>query len=177
MKPALRAFSQVTPIAQSNANQRKGRGGRTGPGVCWRLYAGVMKCSRKARGIWRRSSSAHHQSLTLLVPYQSVRHVQERNPYLRYTFWRQLTFLPVQSVESTRGTRSTASCRTCSRTASRRSSAPTSRTSAAFGHTLGFAFRIFSKGCRQILFQTLDCAAEALSEETTSRRIERTLYY
>ena len=30
---------QVTPVAQSNANQRKGRGGGTGPGVCWRLSA------------------------------------------------------------------------------------------------------------------------------------------
>merc|ERR1719324_2085480 len=29
---------QVTPISQANANQRKGRAGRTGPGMCWRLY-------------------------------------------------------------------------------------------------------------------------------------------
>ncbi|KAF4757572.1 hypothetical protein FOZ63_013389 [Perkinsus olseni] len=29
---------QITPISQANANQRKGRAGRTGPGVCWRLY-------------------------------------------------------------------------------------------------------------------------------------------
>lgn len=28
----------VTPIAQSQANQRSGRAGRTGPGICWRLY-------------------------------------------------------------------------------------------------------------------------------------------
>ena len=28
-----------TPISCANANQRKGRAGRTGPGVCWRLYA------------------------------------------------------------------------------------------------------------------------------------------
>jgi pre-mRNA-splicing factor ATP-dependent RNA helicase DHX38/PRP16 len=29
---------QVTPISQANANQRGGRAGRTGPGVCFRLY-------------------------------------------------------------------------------------------------------------------------------------------
>eukprot|EP00927_Polykrikos_kofoidii_P043542 TRINITY_DN37611_c0_g1_i1.p1 TRINITY_DN37611_c0_g1~~TRINITY_DN37611_c0_g1_i1.p1 ORF type:complete len:1314 (+),score=272.56 TRINITY_DN37611_c0_g1_i1:116-4057(+) len=29
---------QVTPISQANANQRKGRAGRTAPGTCWRLY-------------------------------------------------------------------------------------------------------------------------------------------
>ncbi|KEP66318.1 UNVERIFIED_CONTAM: helicase associated domain (ha2) protein [Hammondia hammondi] len=29
---------QLTPISQANANQRKGRAGRTGPGVCYRLY-------------------------------------------------------------------------------------------------------------------------------------------
>ncbi|KAL8271108.1 hypothetical protein Esti_004962 [Eimeria stiedai] len=29
---------QVTPISQANANQRKGRAGRTGPGKCFRLY-------------------------------------------------------------------------------------------------------------------------------------------
>ena len=29
---------QVTPISQANANQRKGRAGRTGPGKCYRLY-------------------------------------------------------------------------------------------------------------------------------------------
>ena len=28
----------VTPISQAQANQRKGRAGRTGPGVCYRLY-------------------------------------------------------------------------------------------------------------------------------------------
>jgi pre-mRNA-splicing factor ATP-dependent RNA helicase DHX38/PRP16 len=29
---------QITPISQANANQRSGRAGRTGPGVCYRLY-------------------------------------------------------------------------------------------------------------------------------------------
>mmetsp|Transcript_4588 Transcript_4588/g.10051 ORF Transcript_4588/g.10051 Transcript_4588/m.10051 type:complete len:1204 (-) Transcript_4588:149-3760(-) len=29
---------QVTPISQANAGQRQGRAGRTGPGMCWRLY-------------------------------------------------------------------------------------------------------------------------------------------
>ena len=29
---------QITPISQANANQRAGRAGRTGPGVCYRLY-------------------------------------------------------------------------------------------------------------------------------------------
>ena len=29
---------QITPISQANANQRKGRAGRTGPGTTWRLY-------------------------------------------------------------------------------------------------------------------------------------------
>jgi len=29
---------QVTPVSQANANQRKGRAGRTQPGVCFRLY-------------------------------------------------------------------------------------------------------------------------------------------
>jgi pre-mRNA-splicing factor ATP-dependent RNA helicase DHX38/PRP16 len=28
----------ITPISRANANQRKGRAGRTGPGMCWRLY-------------------------------------------------------------------------------------------------------------------------------------------
>jgi hypothetical protein len=29
---------QITPISQANADQRKGRAGRTGPGFCYRLY-------------------------------------------------------------------------------------------------------------------------------------------
>jgi pre-mRNA-splicing factor ATP-dependent RNA helicase DHX38/PRP16 len=29
---------QITPISQANANQRSGRAGRTGPGMCFRLY-------------------------------------------------------------------------------------------------------------------------------------------
>merc|ERR1719253_329491 len=29
---------KITPVSQANANQRRGRAGRTGPGVCWRLY-------------------------------------------------------------------------------------------------------------------------------------------
>ena len=29
---------QITPISQANANQRSGRAGRTGPGICYRLY-------------------------------------------------------------------------------------------------------------------------------------------
>lgn len=28
----------VYPISQANANQRSGRAGRTGPGMCYRLY-------------------------------------------------------------------------------------------------------------------------------------------
>jgi len=31
---------QITPISQANSNQRMGRAGRTGPGVCYRLYTG-----------------------------------------------------------------------------------------------------------------------------------------
>jgi pre-mRNA-splicing factor ATP-dependent RNA helicase DHX38/PRP16 len=33
---------QVTPISQANANQRSGRAGRTGPGVCFRLFTNEM---------------------------------------------------------------------------------------------------------------------------------------
>lgn len=33
---------QVTPISQANANQRSGRAGRTGPGVCYRLYTDTI---------------------------------------------------------------------------------------------------------------------------------------
>jgi pre-mRNA-splicing factor ATP-dependent RNA helicase DHX38/PRP16 len=33
---------QITPISQANANQRQGRAGRTGPGVCYRLYTDSM---------------------------------------------------------------------------------------------------------------------------------------
>lgn len=29
---------QITPISQANANQRRGRAGRTEAGLCWRLY-------------------------------------------------------------------------------------------------------------------------------------------
>ncbi|KAJ1980930.1 Pre-mRNA-splicing factor ATP-dependent RNA helicase PRP16 [Dimargaris xerosporica] len=29
---------QITPVSQANANQRSGRAGRTGPGICYRLY-------------------------------------------------------------------------------------------------------------------------------------------
>jgi HrpA-like RNA helicase len=29
---------QITPISQANANQRKGRAGRTGPGQCYRTF-------------------------------------------------------------------------------------------------------------------------------------------
>lgn len=33
---------QITPVSQANANQRKGRAGRTGPGECYRLYTHTM---------------------------------------------------------------------------------------------------------------------------------------
>ena len=33
---------QITPISQANANQRSGRAGRTGPGVCYRLYTDTV---------------------------------------------------------------------------------------------------------------------------------------
>ena len=33
---------QITPISRANADQRKGRAGRTGPGVCFRLYTETM---------------------------------------------------------------------------------------------------------------------------------------
>jgi len=33
---------QITPISRANADQRKGRAGRTGPGVCYRLYTETM---------------------------------------------------------------------------------------------------------------------------------------
>ena len=33
---------QVTPISQANSDQRKGRAGRTGPGICYRLYTDTM---------------------------------------------------------------------------------------------------------------------------------------
>jgi len=32
---------QVTPVSQANARQRAGRAGRTGPGVCWRLFTEI----------------------------------------------------------------------------------------------------------------------------------------
>ena len=32
----------VTPISQANADQRKGRAGRTGPGTCFRMYTEYM---------------------------------------------------------------------------------------------------------------------------------------
>ena len=33
---------QISPISQANANQRSGRAGRTGPGVCYRLYTDTI---------------------------------------------------------------------------------------------------------------------------------------
>lgn len=33
---------QITPISQSNSNQRAGRAGRTGPGECYRLYTDAV---------------------------------------------------------------------------------------------------------------------------------------
>jgi pre-mRNA-splicing factor ATP-dependent RNA helicase DHX38/PRP16 len=33
---------QITPISQANANQRSGRAGRTGPGMCYRLYSAAI---------------------------------------------------------------------------------------------------------------------------------------
>jgi pre-mRNA-splicing factor ATP-dependent RNA helicase DHX38/PRP16 len=33
---------QITPISRANADQRRGRAGRTGPGVCFRLYTETM---------------------------------------------------------------------------------------------------------------------------------------
>jgi len=33
---------QITPISQANSNQRSGRAGRTGPGVCYRLYTDTV---------------------------------------------------------------------------------------------------------------------------------------
>lgn len=33
---------QVTPVSQANADQRAGRAGRTGPGVCFRMYTEYM---------------------------------------------------------------------------------------------------------------------------------------
>ncbi|RHY61624.1 hypothetical protein DYB34_008418, partial [Aphanomyces astaci] len=36
---------QITPVSQQNANQRAGRAGRTGPGVCYRLYTERQFCN------------------------------------------------------------------------------------------------------------------------------------
>ncbi|KAF0698465.1 Aste57867_10925 [Aphanomyces stellatus] len=36
---------QITPVSQQNANQRSGRAGRTGPGVCYRLYTERQYCN------------------------------------------------------------------------------------------------------------------------------------
>ena len=36
---------QITPISRANADQRRGRAGRTGPGVCYRLYTETMYTS------------------------------------------------------------------------------------------------------------------------------------
>lgn len=36
---------QISPISQQNANQRAGRAGRTGPGVCYRLYTERQFCN------------------------------------------------------------------------------------------------------------------------------------
>ena len=33
---------QVTPVSKANADQRKGRAGRTGPGMCFRMYTEQM---------------------------------------------------------------------------------------------------------------------------------------
>ena len=33
---------QVTPVSKANADQRKGRAGRTGPGMCFRMYTEHM---------------------------------------------------------------------------------------------------------------------------------------
>lgn len=33
---------QVTPVSKANADQRKGRAGRTGPGICFRMYTEYM---------------------------------------------------------------------------------------------------------------------------------------
>lgn len=33
---------QITPISQANSNQRSGRAGRTGPGICYRLYTDTV---------------------------------------------------------------------------------------------------------------------------------------
>ena len=34
----------VFPVSQAGANQRSGRAGRTGPGVCYRLYTEYVDC-------------------------------------------------------------------------------------------------------------------------------------
>jgi len=37
---------KITPVSQANANQRRGRAGRTGPGTCWRLYFFLFSTSQ-----------------------------------------------------------------------------------------------------------------------------------
>ncbi len=37
-EPSGRVLRQVYPESRAAANQRSGRAGRTGPGICWRLF-------------------------------------------------------------------------------------------------------------------------------------------
>ncbi|GLE07995.1 hypothetical protein PINS_up018863 [Pythium insidiosum] len=65
---------QVSPVSQQNANQRAGRAGRTGPGVCFRLYTERAVCARDARGAGPRGAA--HESWRDRAAAQVTRRAQ-----------------------------------------------------------------------------------------------------
>jgi ATP-dependent helicase HrpB len=56
-----RGFLTLTPIAEDSATQRAGRAGRTGPGVCYRLWSGSAKLNPTTL------PEIHRESLVSLV--------------------------------------------------------------------------------------------------------------
>ncbi|KAH9122394.1 hypothetical protein LEN26_010275 [Aphanomyces euteiches] len=68
---------QLTPVSQQNASQRAGRAGRTGPGVCYRLYTERQFCNEMMEAQVPEIQRTNLGSILLLLKSLGVKNLLE----------------------------------------------------------------------------------------------------
>lgn len=66
---------QVFPVSQANADQRKGRAGRTGPGICYRIYTETMYRDEMLRNTVPEIQRTHLANIVLLLKSLGIKNL------------------------------------------------------------------------------------------------------